>query len=251
MSKTEQAEFLRRIENALNRRKPGRGSLAELIRTEPTAADSTLLETIHQRNTAAQLELLAKIMEIGPSLSVSVILEEKPAAIATTISRMAMEKDSEWGENKSVVAWDHPLVNSLKLSMAVESSEIQVFSADLESDQGEQEKFHKQAENALIGVTAADYCLAQTATLVMKTRPGQPQCVSLLPSIHVAVIRLEQILADLKELYTLLKWDPSQQSEGLTDTMTFVTGPSKTADIEATLVHGAHGPKELYIFVLK
>lgn len=85
----------------------------------------------------------------------------------------------------------------------------------------------------------------------MKTRPGQPQCVSLLPSIHIAVIRLEQVLADLKELYALLKWDPAQRTEGLTDTMTFVTGPSKTADIEATLVHGAHGPKELYIFVLK
>jgi len=84
----------------------------------------------------------------------------------------------------------------------------------------------------------------------MKTRLGQPLHVSLLPSIHMAVIRLEQILENLKEFYTLLKWDPRQQTEGLTHTMTLISGPSKTADIEATLVHGAHGPRELVIFVL-
>ena len=84
----------------------------------------------------------------------------------------------------------------------------------------------------------------------MKTRPGQPRCVSLLPSIHIAVIRMEQILSNLNELYTLLKWNPIEQAEGITRCMTLITGPSKTADIEATLVHGAHGPRELTIVVL-
>ena len=76
------------------------------------------------------------------------------------------------------------------------------------------------------------------------------RCPSLLPSIHIAVVRLEQILSNLRELYTLLKWDPAEQSEGLTDCLTLISGPSKTADIEATLVHGAHGPRELHLFVL-
>jgi L-lactate dehydrogenase complex protein LldG len=84
----------------------------------------------------------------------------------------------------------------------------------------------------------------------MKTRPGQPRCVSLLPSMHIAIIRLEQILTNLKELYTLLRWNPTERVEGITRCMTYITGPSKTADIEATLVHGAHGPRELSIIVL-
>jgi L-lactate dehydrogenase complex protein LldG len=112
------------------------------------------------------------------------------------------------------------------------------------------EIFRKHAEGAFIGITAADYCIAETATLSMKTRPGQPRCVSLLPSIHIAVIRIEQILSNLNELYMLLKWNPIERAEGITRCMTFITGPSKTADIEATLVHGAHGPRELTIFVL-
>ena len=64
------------------------------------------------------------------------------------------------------------------------------------------------------------------------------------------MIRLDQILVDLKELYTLLKWDPRQRAEGLTNGPTYITGPSKTADIEATMVHGAHGPREVHIFVV-
>ena len=74
---------------------------------------------------------------------------------------------------------------------------------------------------------------------------------SLVPSIHIAVIHMDQIIADLKELFALLKWDPEYSSEGLTNCMTFISGPSKTADIEATMVHGAHGPREVYIFVIE
>ncbi len=92
--------------------------------------------------------------------------------------------------------------------------------------------------------------MADTATLVMRTRPGQARAVSLLPSIHVAVIGLDQIIADLKELYALLKWDPQERQEGLTNCMTFISGPSKTADIEATMVHGAHGPREVLVYVI-
>jgi L-lactate dehydrogenase complex protein LldG len=93
--------------------------------------------------------------------------------------------------------------------------------------------------------------MADAAALVMRTRPGQARSVSLVPSIHVAVIQMDQVIADLKELYALLKWDPEYNNEGLTNCMTFISGPSKTADIEATMVHGAHGPREVYIFVIE
>jgi L-lactate dehydrogenase complex protein LldG len=101
-------------------------------------------------------------------------------------------------------------------------------------------------------VTGADFCLADTATLVLITRPGQARSVSLLPSIHVAVVDAGRLLADLAELYTLLRWDAAGDGkpEKVFSTMTLICGPSKTADIEATLVQGAHGPRELHLIVV-
>jgi L-lactate dehydrogenase complex protein LldG len=125
---------------------------------------------------------------------------------------------------------------------------VNVFFTDLKETKAE--NLRQQVFDSYIGVTAADFCMADTATLVMRIRAGQARSVSLVPAIHIAVIELDQIIADLKELQILLKWDPQERKEGLTNCMTFISGPSKTADIEATMVRGAHGPREVYIFVI-
>ena len=65
---------------------------------------------------------------------------------------------------------------------------------------GDREKQRQWIFDAYIGITSADFCLAESATLVLKTRAGQDRSISLVPSIHIAVIRLEQILGSLKEL---------------------------------------------------
>jgi len=85
----------------------------------------------------------------------------------------------------------------------------------------------------------------------MRTQSSQPRAVSLVPAIHVDVIREDQIIESLEELYFRLKWDPDEQEKGLTSCMTFISGPSKTGDIELQMVFGAHGPKQLHICVVK
>jgi L-lactate dehydrogenase complex protein LldG len=125
---------------------------------------------------------------------------------------------------------------------------VPVFFADLQKT--DEESLRQHIIDSYIGITSADFCMADTATLVMRTRPGQARSVSLVPAIHIAVVELNRIIADLKELYALLKWDPQESKDGVTNCMTFISGPSKTADIEATMVHGAHGPREVHLFVL-
>ena len=85
---------------------------------------------------------------------------------------------------------------------------------------------------------------------MLPIRPGQPRSISLVPSIHIAVITADQILANFKELYALLRWGSKGDGVELDNCLSFISGPSKTADIEATLVHGAHGPRELILIVL-
>ena len=251
MKPSGRVEFIENVKRALNRKGPGERFLEDIIQNEPDADDSKLLDKIAGRDTTSHLALLEKLIEAGKLVNVDVIAEKDAASAAVSISKIAADKSAEWGDEKVVVAWDHPIVTSLALSTRLGPLDIPIYFADPEPGTADrQEAFRKHAEGAFIGITSADYCIAETATLTMKTRPGQPRGASLLPSIHIAVIRLEQILTNLNELYTMLKWDPLEQTEGMTHCMTFITGPSKTADIEATLVHGAHGPRELTIFVL-
>ena len=244
-------EFIKHVKRALNRDDPGIRSLDDIIQCLPDADDTRLLEKIANRGKKSHLALLERLIEAGKLVNVGIMVEKDADKAAASISKIAAEKCAEWGDQKSVVAWDHLLVKRLGLSAHLSPLDIPVYFADRQpGTAGRLEVLRRHAEGAFIGVTAADYCIAETATLTMKARPGQPRSVSLLPSIHIAVIRLEQILSNLNELYTLLKWNPTERAEGITRCMTLITGPSKTADIEATLVHGAHGPRELAIVVL-
>ncbi len=249
-SPIEQTRFIGNIKKALNRTNADQRRLEDLIQTSPDDNDTRLMKTIHGRDRDMRLALLDRMMIVAKTINMSVVPVNTKADITAALAKIATDRDAEWGDEKSIVAWNHPLVDTLGLSTAMNPLGIPVYFPKANSNRASEEAFRKQAETALIGITSADFGLAETATLTMKTRVGQPLHVSLLPSIHIAVIRLEQILYNLKELYTLLKWDPDQKTEGITHTMTFITGPSKTADIEATLVHGAHGPRELVVFVL-
>jgi len=250
MIDTEQTAFIQKIRTALKHTDADDTRLVDLIPNNPEEADRRLLSQIQGRDRKARLKLLDRLTQIGQSLNIVVSAAQDAASVSKSISKIAATRDAEWGNQNSVVAWDHPLVNSLDLSKTLAPLNIPVHAPHTPPDNSGASLFRRQAETALIGITSADFGLAETATLTMKTRSGQPLYVSLLPSIHIAVISLDQILADLNELYTLLKWDPDQQAEGLTNTMTFITGPSKTADIEATMVQGAHGPREVHIFVV-
>jgi L-lactate dehydrogenase complex protein LldG len=153
--------------------------------------------------------------------------------------------------------WRHPLIERLNLTEALADQNVPVHVAKIDNSEpggistdNAREQLRQNVIDSYIGITSADFCMADTASLVMRTRPGQARSVSLVPSIHIGVIYLDQIIRDLKELYALLSFDPKVSKEGLTNCMTFISGPSKTADVEATMVHGAHGPREVYVYVI-
>jgi L-lactate dehydrogenase complex protein LldG len=96
-----------------------------------------------------------------------------------------------------------------------------------------------------IGITSADYALADTGTLVMLSSPKEARMISLLPPEHIAVVPRSRILTGLDELFTVLP-KPAEQ----TSSMVLITGPSRTADIEQILVRGVHGPGRITVIVV-
>jgi len=104
-----------------------------------------------------------------------------------------------------------------------------------------------QLVKADVGITAAEYGLASTGTVVLAASPWSARSASLLPNCHIALLPASQLLRDLGQLMITLKRD---YREGLPSSLTLVTGPSRTADIEQTLTIGIHGPGELHVFLV-
>jgi L-lactate dehydrogenase complex protein LldG len=99
--------------------------------------------------------------------------------------------------------------------------------------------------SADVGITSADYALADTGSLVMLSSPQEARLISLLPPSHIAVVPRERILTGLDELFTVLP-TPAVQSSS----MVLITGPSRTADIEQILVRGVHGPGQIMVVIV-
>jgi L-lactate dehydrogenase complex protein LldG len=248
MSQAIQEEFINRIKRALGKPMAPSQRTADLFKNEMSDETRAILERLENRTPAERKMLLTTLIENAGPINLKVISCEDLNSVTAAIVDLVRDKDPEWGHKKSVVAWQHPLIENLNLPAALSEQNVDMFFTD--SKEPEEENLRRQIIDSYIGITAADFCMADTATLVMRTRAGQARSVSLVPAIHIAVIELDQIIADLKELYALLKWDPQVKAEGLTNCMTFISGPSKTADIEATMVHGAHGPREVHVFVI-
>jgi L-lactate dehydrogenase complex protein LldG len=248
MNTANQEAFINCVKTALGKQAAELRQAADIFNREMPAETHAILERIKNRTAEDRKRLLETLIEAAAPINLKVIPANDIGTVATAIGGIVRDKDPEWGDPKSVAAWQHPLIESLNLPDALTDQGVPVVFTDLQKTDGL--NLRRRVIASYIGITSADFCMADTATLVMRTRAGQARTVSLLPSIHIAVIEIDQIIADLKELYALLKWDPQKRKEGITNCMTFISGPSKTADIEATMVDGAHGPREVYTFVV-
>jgi L-lactate dehydrogenase complex protein LldG len=98
-----------------------------------------------------------------------------------------------------------------------------------------------------IGITTAQVAIAETGTLVLESDSERHRLVSLLPPVHIALLKAADICLTLGGA---LKRVARERAEEMSRAITFITGPSRTADIELTLSIGVHGPKELYVIVI-
>jgi L-lactate dehydrogenase complex protein LldG len=95
-----------------------------------------------------------------------------------------------------------------------------------------------------VGITTAQAAIAETGTLVLDSARERNRLVSLVPPVHIAIVDASSIFQTLGEALAFI-----HQDGNISPAVTFITGPSRTADIELTLAIGVHGPQELYVIV--
>ena len=243
--KDNEQQFLDRIRTALNR--DFAPDAVALFASRPHKELKALLARA-DRDRDARLKLLEQLQQTATPLNLHVHVAEDALEAGRRIADLARISDTEWGGDKRILIHDDPLLHELDLPAVLTDDPIAVDVARFNSGEDELEgkqRLRAAAENAYIGVTGADWCAVDCAAVALLSGPGHGRAVSLVPSIHIAVVPLDRLVADLPEGYALLENTPE-----LPASFTFISGPSKTADIEAQLVHGAHGPREMHLFVI-
>lgn len=105
----------------------------------------------------------------------------------------------------------------------------------------------KDFEQAEVGLTLCEALIARNGSILISNAQAAGRRLSIYPPIHIVLAYTSQLVLDLKDAFNLVKQKYNNQ---LPSMLSVVTGPSRTADIEKTLVLGAHGPKELFVFLL-
>lgn len=113
------------------------------------------------------------------------------------------------------------------------------------------QQFREQAFSAGVGITGVDFVLAESGTLVLSSVTEGAQLASLAPPVHVALYRRSQLVGSLEELLERLPVPRDLTEPLLGRSVVFITGPSRTADIEQILIRGVHGPRELHAILVE
>jgi L-lactate dehydrogenase complex protein LldG len=142
-----------------------------------------------------------------------------------------------------VLAWDERQLPLPGIGAALAAAGLTLLTQEPATARSAQHR--RELASASLGLTGADAALAQTGSLVLASGPGRGRLASLLPPVHVALVRRSALIGSLPELI-------ASRPELVTQGANFVaiTGPSRTADIEHVLARGVHGPRDVHaIFV--
>jgi len=241
-------EMLSKIKAALNIQAPQKS--LSLSSEQP---DQIRRRCVEQRERLIE-QFEAELTRVG----VHLFRADSVAAASEYLERVALASDA-----KRMIGWDSPLIDKIVETVALEkTNELEkigveflrdragdtasdIISADFISTD-----FISAAIESEIGITTVDYALADTGTLVLISGAGRARSASLVPPVHVAVVEARQIISGLDDLFPLLAENSGGADQKMASAITFITGPSRTADIELTLVVGVHGPQQLHVILI-
>lgn len=184
----------------------------------PAIYASRLVESVDSE-TGHFLEEVRKLSGVAQQLS--------PDSVSDALKSLVAEQNI-----RKATVWNTPTLRQLQITNLLASLGVELVSPTADK--------HEMALCDL-GITEADYLLPETGTLVLTSSVEKPRAVSLLPRIHLAIVRPEMLRPDLHQVFAEAK-DRNY--------LVFITGPSRTADIELTVTLGVHGPKSLHVWML-
>jgi L-lactate dehydrogenase complex protein LldG len=236
------AEFLGRIRTEM-RRTAGLFPATTSVRpTRPRERLEVLRRELSERWPDSLARFVREFERVGGVFHRVAGAADVPGVIAAIAAEQSMQR---------VVSW-HPDALRLDLAGPLTAHGLQVSTMPgAEVADAERERLRAVVAAADLGVTGVDLAIAETGSMVVVSGPGRPRSTSLLPACHTAVFDREVLVESLAQAGLVLEaWHEGQTADARGAAINFITGPSRTADIELTLTRGVHGPKEVHaVFV--
>lgn len=225
-------EILGKISRALNSEAKPHASAAR-VSSDDARAGLEIRSRCERERPGLIEQFKSELLKIGVRVCHAATID----SAAEYIQQTALDRNT-----KTIIAANAEVVDSIDLQKRLDSNGIRYVTEASAAD------FRPIAIEAGIGVSGVDYALADTGTLVLLAGPGKARSISLVPPVHIAIVETNQIVSGLSDLFQLLRFEKGVNDLG--SAVTFITGPSRTADIELTLVVGVHGPQELHVVII-
>jgi len=178
--------------------------------------------------------LLNKFKEEALKIDSKVIICNKPDEAVMEIKNIVSKHDSAVFNN----AIDENIFNNVKSEF---NDKKIILAKDIESN------FKFELSNISVSISIPEFLIAETGTAVIRSSVNEPRLLSVLTEKSIILAKKEQVLPSMSSFLKILK--EKKEVINLTSAYVFITGPSRTADIEKNLVIGVHGPSELYYII--
>ncbi|MBI1882221.1 MAG: lactate utilization protein [Chloroflexi bacterium] len=166
------------------------------------------------------------------------ILEDTEAVVAVILEILQSH------QTECIITWDETGLGLPWLPGALAEAGITRVDSYIAADAEGRKANLAALDGIVVGLTGAQGGLADMGSLALVSGPGRGRLASLLPPVHIAILPTQKLYPSLP---AFLAANPTVAAEG--SNLVFITGPSRTADIELTLSMGVHGPKEIHVII--
>ena len=201
-------------------------------------------QSVRQRNAQERAELLDKLAETAGLRGWNVQRCDGVEEALDYVSWLVRSRGAT-----SVARSEQPVFDTVPVDAAIAGAGGLCWPAVYDGPASRNDVRQRLAESGM-GITGADYAIAETGSVVVLPRQGLSRLVSVVPPVHVAIVRPPDIVGTLDDLFTLRRLEYVRNGGEMGSYLNFITGPSRTADIEQTIVVGVHGPREVHMVLL-